>query len=154
MSYTIRYATLADVPQVGQLFDSYRQFYKQPADRARATAYIQARLANEESTILVAQSDEGQLAGFCQLYATFCSVAAAPILVLYDLFVAPAQRRQGVGRDLMLAAYEHARSTGVVRMELATAVDNHQAQALYESLGWQRDDDFYHYSLPISSFRQ
>jgi hypothetical protein len=35
-------------------------------------------------------------------------------------------------------------------MELATAVDNQQAQTLYESLGWQRDNDFYHYSLPIS----
>jgi ribosomal protein S18 acetylase RimI-like enzyme len=150
MSYRVRYATLADVSQVGQLFDSYRQFYEQPADLARATNYIRTRLENEESTILVAESDEGQLAGFCQLYATFCSVAVAPILVLYDLFVAPMQRRQGVGRDLMLAAYEHARLAGVVRMELATAVDNQQAQTLYESLGWQRDNDFYHYSLPIS----
>ena len=149
MSYTIRYATLADVPQVGQLFDGYRQFYEQPGDLALAIAYIRARLANGESTILVAETDDGQLAGFCQLYATFCSVAAAPILVLYDLFVAPAQRRQGVGRDLLLAANEHAKTVGVVRMELATAVDNYQAQALYESLGWQRDNDFYHYSLPI-----
>ena len=150
MSYTIRYAILADVPQVGQLFDGYRQFYEQPADLALATAYIQTRLANAESTILVAETDDGQLAGFCQLYATFCSVAAAPILVLYDLFVASAQRRQGLGRDLLLAANEHAKAVGVVRMELATAVTNHQAQALYESLGWQRDNDFYHYSLPIS----
>lgn len=150
MSYTVRYATLADVPAVGKLFDGYRQFYEQPADLSRATAYIQARLANEESTILVAETAAGELAGFCQLYATFCSVAAAPILVLYDLFVAPEYRRQGVGQALMLAANDHAQAAGVVRMELATAVDNHQAQALYESLGWQRDEDFYHYSLPTS----
>jgi hypothetical protein len=43
MSYTVRYATLADVPVVGKLFDGYRQFYEQPADLSRATAYIQAR---------------------------------------------------------------------------------------------------------------
>ena len=147
MGFAIRYALETDVAAVGQLFDGYRQFYEQPADLARATAYIQARLTNEESTILVAETADGQLAGFCQLYATFCSVAAAPILVLYDLFVNPEYRQQGIGKALMLAADEHAKKAGVVRMELATAVDNYPAQALYESLGWQRDQDFYHYSL-------
>ena len=149
MSYTVRYAMLNDVPQVGRLFDAYRQFYEQPADLARATTYIEQRLQNKESTILVAATDGGDLVGFCQLYATFCSVAAAPILVLYDLFVDPDYRRRHVGQALMLAANDHAKQAGVVRMELATAVTNHQAQALYESLGWQRDEDFYHYSLPI-----
>ena len=151
MNYTIRYAGLDDVPRVGRLFDGYRQFYNQAADLAQATDYIRARLANGESTILVAEMAGGQLAGFCQLYATFCSVAASPILVLYDLFVDPDFRRQHVGQALMLAAHAHAQKAGVVRMELATAVNNHQAQALYESLGWQRDEEFYHYSLPTSS---
>lgn len=150
MNDKIRYATLDDVAEIGRLFDAYRQFYEQPADLERATNYIRARLENGESTILVAETADGPLAGFCQLYATFCSVAAAPILVLYDLFVDPAYRRQQVGRALMLAAREHAQQVGVVRMELATAVTNHQAQTLYESLGWQRDDDFYHYSLPTT----
>ena len=76
-------------------------------------------------------------------------MAAAPILVLYDLFVDPDYRRLRVGQALMLSARDHAKKVGVLRMELATAVTNHQAQALYESLGWQRDEDFYHYSLPI-----
>ena len=149
MDYTIRYAMLTDVRGIGRLFDAYRQFYEQPADLTGATAYIELRLENNESTILVAATDEGELVGFCQLYATFCSVAAAPILILYDLFVDPAYRRQGIGLALMVAANDHAQAAGVVRMELATAVDNHQAQALYESLGWQRDKDFYHYSLPV-----
>lgn len=147
MNHIVRYATVDDVTQVGRLFDGYRQFYEQPADLEKATAYIQARLANGESTILVAEMEDGQLAGLCQLYATFCSVAAAPILVLYDLFVDPTYRRQGIGRSLMLAANDHAEQAGVARMDLATAHDNHQAQALYEALGWERDNDFYHYSL-------
>ncbi len=151
MSYTIRYATTNDVPEVGRLFDLYRQFYEQPADLHKATNYIQARLKNGESTILVADTGDGQLAGICQLYATFCSVAAAPILVLYDLFADPNYRRQGVGRALMLAANDHAKKEGVARMDLATAVDNHQAQALYESLNWERDSEFFHYSLPTAS---
>ena len=147
MSVTIRYATLADVAEVGRLFDAYRQFYEQPADLGRATAYIQARLENNESTILVADMGDGKLGGICQLYATFCSVAAAPILVLYDLFVDPSCRRQGVGKLLMLAAKDHAKTTSAARLELATAIDNLPAQALYESLGWKRDEAFYHYAL-------
>lgn len=148
MDNIIRYAALADVEQVGRLFDSYRQFYEQPADLVRATAYMQARLQNGESTVLVATDGE-ELVGFCQLYPTFCSVAAAPILVLYDLFVAPSHRRQGVGQALLLAARDQAAAMGVVRMELATAVNNTPAQALYEALGWERDEEFFHYSLTI-----
>ncbi|MEW5988447.1 MAG: hypothetical protein AB1791_17595 [Chloroflexota bacterium] len=37
------------------------------------------------------------------------------------------------------------------RLELATAVTNTPAQRLYESLGYQKAQDFYHYELPLSS---
>jgi ribosomal protein S18 acetylase RimI-like enzyme len=76
-------------------------------------------------------------------------VPAAKIYVLYDLFVAPSARRSGAARALMLAAQAHAQQTGAVRLELATARTNVQAQALYESLGWVRDEAFYRYNLDI-----
>ena len=93
--------------------------------------------------ILVAEAD-GQLLGFCQLYPTWCSVAAARIFVLYDLFVDAGVRRGGVGRALMLAAQAFGREAGAVRLDLSTARTNTRAQALYESLGWQRDDVYLH----------
>jgi len=34
-------------------------------------------------------------------------------------------------------------------MEQATAIDNRPGQALYESLGWVRDEEFYHYELVL-----
>jgi ribosomal protein S18 acetylase RimI-like enzyme len=34
-------------------------------------------------------------------------------------------------------------------VELATAITNEAAQALYEALGWIRDNEFYHYSLML-----
>ncbi|MEB3734284.1 hypothetical protein ULF88_09660 [Halopseudomonas pachastrellae] len=67
-------AAPADAPRVGRLFDLYRQFYEQAADLPGAIAYLQARLQNGESVVLMAETAEGQLAGFCQLYPTFCSV--------------------------------------------------------------------------------
>nr|WP_315225232.1 GNAT family N-acetyltransferase [uncultured Albidiferax sp.] len=138
-----RPASLDDLPVVAPLFDAYRQFYDQAPDLPQATAFIQARMAHGESSILVAQGDGGRVLGFCQLYPSFCSVAAAPIYVLYDLFVAPDARKTGAGRALLLAAEQFAASQGVARMDLTTAKTNLAAQSVYESLGWVRDKVFF-----------
>mgnify|MGYP003575458512 FL=1 len=153
MSITIRSALEADLPQVAALFDLYRQFYEQAPDPALAREFIDARFARGESVLLVAQAaeEEGGLVGFCQLYPSFCSVEAAPIYVLYDVFVAPSARRSGAGRALLLAAEDRARTDGKARMDLTTARSNHGAQALYESLGWKRDEVFYAYSRRVTA---
>jgi ribosomal protein S18 acetylase RimI-like enzyme len=144
----IRPAQARDLPEAARLFDAYRQFYGQPADLEAAQVFLCARFERRESVLLVAGAGAG-LCGFTQLYPTFCSVAAAPVFVLYDLFVEPAIRRRGVGRALLRAACEHAQACGAVRLELATARVNAPAQALYESEGWVRDEAFYRYSLDV-----
>lgn len=145
----IREARPADIPAVAALFDRYRQFYEQAPDLAQAHAFIAQRVERRESVILVAEGD-GELLGFCQLYPTFCSVEAAPIYTLYDLFVAPAARQTGVGRLLLQAAEARAAADGKVRMDLTTARTNHAAQSLYASLGWVRDDVFLAYSRRVA----
>ena len=143
----IRRAGPGDVAEVARLFDLYRQFYERPPDLALARHFIGERLRREESVIYVAAGPAGGLAGFTQLYPTFCSVAAAPIYVLYDLFVDPQARRGGLARALLQEAARHAKATGAVRLDLSTARSNHPAQRLYESLGWVRDELFCTYSL-------
>ena len=145
----MRPAEATDLHRVAKLFDLYRQFYKQPTDLPLAEKFISERFANRESVVLVASTSTPAIVGFTQLYATFCSVSAGPIYVLYDLFVEEASRRHGVARALMTASYDYARQTGAIRLELSTAITNVKAQALYESLGWVRDEEFYRYSLPI-----
>lgn len=142
---TVRQAQAADLEPVAELFDLYRQFYDQPADRALARQFIGERLARQESVVLLAQS-AGGLLGFCQLYPSFCSVEARPIYVLYDLFVQPAARRAGVGRLLLQAAEARALQDGKARLDLTTARKNTGAQALYASLGWVRDEVFLAYN--------
>jgi ribosomal protein S18 acetylase RimI-like enzyme len=150
MTVRVRPCAAADLEQVSVLFDQYRQFYRQPADPMLTREFITQRFEGGESFVLVAEAEGTGVIGFCQLYPSFCSVAAGPILMLYDLFVTPALRRHGAGRMLLQAAAEYARGTGAVRMDLATAKTNLAAQSLYESLGWARDDVFLHYSLTIS----
>ena len=145
---SIRRAVAADVDALAPLFDAYRRFYEQPGDLLLASAFLHERLERGESVILVAES-EGQLLGFCQLYPTWCSVEASRIFVLYDLYVDDGARRGGVGRQLMLAAQAFGREAGAVRLDLSTARTNTRAQALYESLGWQRDEVFLTYNLSL-----
>ena len=145
----IRHATPDDLDELAPLFDAYRRFYEQPGDVALASAYLHARMERGESVIFVAEAD-GQMLGFCQMYPTWCSVAAARTFVLYDLFVDAEVRRAGVGRALMLAAQAFGREAGAVRLDLSTAHTNTRAQALYESLGWRRDDVFGVYNLSLA----
>ena len=146
-----RLGTFKDVETLAVLFDAYRQFYDQPPDLDLARNYIRQRIENLESDILLATGAAGDVLGFCQLYPTFCSVAAKPIYTLYDLFVCPSARRLGVGKALLLAAKGLAEKNGKARMDLTTARTNLPAQAAYELLGWVRDDIFIGYSMAIQS---
>ena len=141
-----RTATPADAEAVAPLFDAYRQFYRQPADLPLAVKFISDRLHMDESVILLAMDANQKILGFCQLYPTFCSIEAKPIIALYDLFVLPEARHRGAGKALLLAAERHAAQNGFARMDLTTAKTNVSAQSLYESLGWVRDEVFHAYS--------
>ncbi|MDP2417730.1 MAG: GNAT family N-acetyltransferase [Hydrogenophaga sp.] len=142
MPSAIRPLQAADLPAVAQLFDQYRQFYQQASNLEAARRFMTERFERQESVVLVAQAPTGALVGFCQMYPSFCSVEAAPIYTLYDLFVSPAAREVGTGRQLMLAGQARAAADGMVRMDLTTARTNLKAQSLYTSLGWVRDDVF------------
>ena len=152
----VRVASVADLDEITLLFDAYRGFYGQAPEPARARQYLSERLQRRESVILVATPtpSDGRAVGFCQLYPTFCSVETTAIYVLYDLFVTPAARRQGVGHALLRAAERLASDHGKTRLDLRTARSNGPAQAAYESLGWVRDEHFLCYSkhsLPASA---
>jgi GNAT superfamily N-acetyltransferase len=149
MSFQIRQATIHDLDTLVPLFDAYRQFYGQPADPVRARDFLGARFAHHESVILLASDSEGAGLGFVQLYPLFSSVRAARVYLLNDLFVCATARRQGVAAALLRAAADEARALGAVGLSLSTARDNVPAQALYESLGWQRDHAFCEYSLTL-----
>lgn len=143
-------AGIEQLEAVAALFDQYRQFYEEQADLAACKQFIGNRLSNNQSVIFAAQSVTGELLGFTQLYRSFCSVEMTELIYLYDLFVTPAARRQGVARSLMQAAREYASSRGAGRLQLETAITNLAGQALYEQLGWQRDEEFFTYHLPLN----
>ncbi|WP_148714162.1 GNAT family N-acetyltransferase [Chitinolyticbacter meiyuanensis] len=148
MSALVRYACLDDLDALAPLFAAYRVFYEQPHDVPAARAFLQQRLARQESVLLLAEQ-AGQAAGFIQLYPSFCSTAAARIWILSDLYVTPDARQHGVARQLMDKARDHGRASDAIRLELSTAHSNTRAQALYESLGYELDTVYRYYGLTL-----
>lgn len=145
---TIRQAVLSDLDALVPLFDSYRQFYGRPSDAATAREFLQDRLQHGESVLFLASEADNPL-GFTQLYPSFSSVSLARIFILNDLFVAPAGRRQGIATRLIAAAADYARSVNAIRLSLSTEITNQTAQALYQSAGWQLDQQFLVYQLTL-----
>ena len=149
MRFEVRQASIHDLDTLVPLFDGYRQFYRQPSDPARARAFLAERFAHHESLILLACDEQGVGLGFTQLYPLFSSVRTVRIYLLNDLFVATDARRYGVGKALLGASDEHARALGAASLWLQTELNNAPAQALYESLGWKRDQAFCDYGLTL-----
>lgn len=143
----IRRARSADLPALVPLFDAYRRFYGQPGDPARAHAFLDARLANAESVVLLAERD-GEAVGFTQLYPVFSSVRTSRVWLLNDLYVAEHARRGGVARALLDAAADFARADGARGLMLETSRDNAPARALYRAAGWHEDASQW-YSLAL-----
>jgi len=143
-------ATQEHLEALTALFDGYRRFYGEAPDLDGARDFLAERLERGESVLLLAQLDQdGQAlpAGLAQLYPSFSSTSLRRLWILNDLYVAPEARKNGVGRALLRAAREHAERTQAKGLELMTARDNYAAQALYESMGWERDELFLPYTL-------
>ncbi|MED5309454.1 MAG: GNAT family N-acetyltransferase [Pseudomonadota bacterium] len=145
---TIAEAGLEDLNDVAFMFDQYRQFYDQDEDLELAKQFLGGHMENNTSIIFLASFD-GRNCGFAQLYPTFCSVEASPILVLYDLFVLPEFRNRNIGTSLLNHCLSVAKLRGASRIDLETSYDNTGAQKLYESLGYEKDNEFYKYSLEV-----
>lgn len=141
-------ANIKHLEEVSVLFDQYRVFYDQLSNIDSARLFLQKRFENRDSVIFAASSGD-LIVGFIQLYPSFSSVSMRRVWILNDLFVTPSYRNQGIARSLMAIAKQYAQDTEAIRVSLSTQKTNHAAQALYESLGYEKDEVFHHYSLRL-----
>ncbi len=145
----IHQASDEDITLIAFLFDQYREFYKQPSDLEGAVRFLKERLVLNQSVIFYARDDQGVSLGFTQLFPTFSCLSMKRSWILNDIYVTPSARGRHVGRALLERAEKFARSTEARSLTLKTAVDNVPAQALYNSLGWIRNEKFFSYDLDL-----
>jgi RimJ/RimL family protein N-acetyltransferase len=96
-------------------------------DRARRSA------GGDERATFVAERD-GRWVGLVGGYRPH---PGSPRVELISMWTVPAQRGHGIGRRLVEAVVDHARTTGAAQVDLWVMRDNPIAVALYESCGFR-----------------
>lgn len=134
---TVRSAHTEDLPELCKLFDAYRLFYRMDSAVEDALNFLSERLRQNDSVIFVAETADGKLAGFTQLYPLFSSTRMKRLWLLNDLYVTETQRGKGVSKLLLAAAQQLAMDTGACGLLLETEKTNHIGNALYPSMQFE-----------------
>jgi aminoglycoside 6'-N-acetyltransferase I len=102
--------------------------------------------------ILVAEVSDRELAGFLEVdlrsHADGCN-PSRPVGYVEGWYVAANHRDRGIGRRLLAAAEDWARSQGCTEMASDTWVDNDVSQRVHEALGYEVVDRCVHYRKPL-----
>ncbi len=143
--HNIRKVTIDDLPQLSNLFDCYRVFYKKQSDIAAGNNFLRERIINKESEIFVAESDDGKLVGFTQLYPLFSSTRMQRLWLLNDLYVPEDYRGKGISKQLIEAAKQMAKDTNACGLLLETAKTNTIGNQLYPATDFalEENSNFY-----------
>ena len=141
----IRPATVADVPQVLPMVSAIAQLHEGwdpakfgyvPDPAAMYRGWLTGRVDDGRAVFLVAER-EGRLVGF--LIATvereLPIYRVAEYGFVHDIWVDPAYRNEGVGRQLVMLAIERFRQVGVPQVRADTAAANEAARGLMRSCG-------------------
>jgi GNAT superfamily N-acetyltransferase len=132
----IRSATPADVPVIMTLIRELAAYEKLLHEVVGREDDLRAHLfdAPARSEALVVE-DDGDVVGFALFFHNYSTFLARPGLYLEDLFVRPAYRRKGYGRQLLRALARLAVERGCGRFEWSVLDWNEPAIAFYRSLG-------------------
>jgi len=131
---SVRLAQPADAKAIARLLHDFNEEYDDPTPGPeRLTRRVRELLADGHITVLlIGEAPEG----LAVLRFRPSIWTEGLECYLAELYVVPDRRGGGLGRTLMQAAIELARSRGADYMELGTSEHDVAARALYESLGF------------------
>jgi len=130
----VRRATPGDAPQVARLLHDFQREYDESSPGVEALEERYEELIRNKEMIVLLGGDGPD--GFAQLRFRPWVYSAGLHSYLEELYVVPDLRGNGLGRALLEAAMETARTEGAEQMELGTSEDDVAARKLYESSGF------------------
>jgi aminoglycoside 6'-N-acetyltransferase I len=145
----VRLAQLSDRDQLVRMHEAL--WPKTPAEEhaRELTQILEGKpVVTMPLIILVAAASDDVLAGFLEVdlrsHADGCS-PLRPVGYIEGWYVAENHRHKGIGRKLLAAAEDWARSQGCVEVASDTWVDNEVSQRVHEALGYEVVDRCVHY---------
>jgi GNAT superfamily N-acetyltransferase len=133
MTTHIRKIEAGDEADWRRLWDGYCAFYEASVS-AEVTAQTWRRILDPASSIhaIVAANEQDEVVGFANYVVHDNTWEPLPVCYLEDLFVDPAARGQGAGRQLIAWLVAAMPAEGWSRLYWMTSEDNQHARALYD----------------------
>ena len=138
MTPSVRPVTQNDHAAWRPLWDGYNAFYGRHGATALAEHVTQTTwqrfLDPEEPMFALVAEDEGQLVGLAHCVIHRSMTRVEPVCYLSDRFTLESRRGRGIGRLLIEAVYEQAKSAGASRVYWQTHESNAAGRLLYDKV--------------------
>jgi GNAT superfamily N-acetyltransferase len=131
MGISFRPARAGDGPQLVPLVEELGY----PSSPSAVCARLQRLLEAPDQLVLVAE-EAGSLLGWIHAQE-FLSLASEPTALVTGLVVDPGARRRGIGRGLVAAVEEWARTRGLGSLRLRARATRREAHRFYRGLGFE-----------------
>lgn len=125
----------------GRLLRDFNEEYDEPSPEPEALAAIlRTRIADGNATVLLGRDESGGPVGVAAVRLQPSLWSEAMEAYLAELYVVPARRGQGFGRELLTAVLDTSRAAGADYAYLITSEDDRLAQRAYEAAGFRRNE--------------
>lgn len=142
--------SLEYIDQLVDVVEEYREFCGVPVSPKETKDFFQKRFENDESVTFIAIDETSNiLMGFANTYLSFSTLSLRRLVILNDLGVSKTFQGRGVAQSLVNEVIAYAKSLDSVRVELKTKKNNVNAQKLYQSLGFEPDNEHFYYQVPV-----
>ena len=142
-NFTIRAATIVDVPIILELIRALATYERAPNEvKATEDQLVDVLFGKKPAAeVLLAFEDDAPI-GFAVFFHNFSTWLGRPGLYLEDLFIKPEHRGKGYGRALLVHLGKIAHERGCGRMEWAVLNWNEPAVEFYKKLGAKPLDEW------------
>ena len=137
----LRAAQAADVPQIFAMIRELAEYERLSDQVVGSAEQLLEHLFGERPFVAALLAEwQGAPAGYAIYFPTYSTFLTRPGLYLEDLYVRPALRGRGIGRALLAAVEQRARSLGCGRLEWSVLDWNQSAIDFYRRFGAQPCD--------------
>ncbi len=153
MNLQIRTAIQGDAPEIERLYQQSAEYLRSLGDttdfKFSADVFLRDGFGDNPAFSTIIAVDGLQTVAYLIYQFTYDTDRAIRILYVLDLLVDSTVRGQGIGSQLMDAAYQLAYTDGASEMQWAVYIHNRLAIDFYQKWGARMTQDVLHMYRPI-----